>query len=211
MNIVAIILAMITILMIHYNTKVFVAYKQGDIQIKSKMTFNPIKVIEPVGLILFFFSGFGWDKPLEVNHNRFKNIRKGVILTNIIPIIVLLLTGFISILILKFSFGGESTDLSAIPYMALVSLVKVYSIKVFIINYLFYMAIYSIAFALVNLLPIYPFDGYSLFGYICKPNTRMFLHNYEKVLQILFVFLLLLGIFNNIVFKFIIGLVSWIL
>ena len=55
------------------------AYRCGDntAAMMGRMTVNPLRHIDPIGLILLCVAGFGWAKPVPVNPRNFKgNYRK---------------------------------------------------------------------------------------------------------------------------------------
>ncbi len=53
----------------------FVAYRLGDptAQNAGRLTLNPLKHLDPIGTIAFFFIKFGWAKPVPVNPSYFRN------------------------------------------------------------------------------------------------------------------------------------------
>ena len=63
----------------------YVAYLLGDPTAKSqgRLTLNPLRHLDPLGTLAFFFVQFGWAKPVPVNPRYFKNPRQGMLLTAI--------------------------------------------------------------------------------------------------------------------------------
>jgi Zn-dependent protease len=63
----------------------FIAYRMGDptAKIAGRLTFNPLKHIDPIGFFAFLFFRFGWAKPVPVNAYNFYNYKKGMVLTSI--------------------------------------------------------------------------------------------------------------------------------
>ena len=61
----------------------FVAYKLGDNTAKSagRLSLNPFKHLDIVGLIAMMFLHVGWAKPVPVNMNSFKNPKRGMAIT----------------------------------------------------------------------------------------------------------------------------------
>ena len=53
----------------------FVAYRLGDDTAKraGRLTLNPLKHLDPMGLLMMLVFHFGWAKPVPVNMMRFKN------------------------------------------------------------------------------------------------------------------------------------------
>ena len=76
----------------------FVAYKLGDDTAKraGRLTLNPIRHIDPMGLLMMAVFHFGWAKPVPINMYRFKDPKKGMAITA--------LAGPVSNLILAFVF-----------------------------------------------------------------------------------------------------------
>jgi Zn-dependent protease len=48
---------------------------------EGRISLNPLRHIDPIGLILLATLGFGWAKPVMVNAQRFKNPKRGMALT----------------------------------------------------------------------------------------------------------------------------------
>ena len=68
-------LAVIVVVTTHEFAHAFVAYKCGDPTAKfsGRMTLNPLKHIDPLGILMFALAGFGWAKPVPVNPYNFKD------------------------------------------------------------------------------------------------------------------------------------------
>ena len=54
------------------------AYKLGDDTARSqgRITFNPLKHIDPIGFLFIIFAGFGWAKPVQFNPYNLRNLRR---------------------------------------------------------------------------------------------------------------------------------------
>ncbi|MEO0162159.1 MAG: site-2 protease family protein [candidate division WOR-3 bacterium] len=63
----------------------FAALRMGDPTAKwqGRLTFNPLKHIDPIGFLAFLFFRFGWAKPVPVNPYNFYNLKKGIIFTSL--------------------------------------------------------------------------------------------------------------------------------
>lgn len=59
----------------------FIAYRLGDPTALNagRLTLNPLKHLDPLGTIAFFFIKFGWAKPVPVNASYFRNPRKDML------------------------------------------------------------------------------------------------------------------------------------
>ena len=60
-----------------------VAYRLGDPTAKNagRLTLNPLKHIDMMGLLMMVVFKFGWAKPVPVNMMRFRNPKRGMALT----------------------------------------------------------------------------------------------------------------------------------
>ena len=61
----------------------YVAYRLGDTTAKDagRLTLNPLKHIDPMGLLMMVVFKFGWAKPVPVNMMRFRSPKRGMALT----------------------------------------------------------------------------------------------------------------------------------
>ena len=123
----------------------WVAYRLGDSTAKAagRLTFNPIKHIDPIGtilvpLILKLLPGnivFGWAKPVPVNFSRLRNPKRDIILV---------------------AFAGPGANLFC---ATLVSRLLYLNISPFVRELVSIAVLINLVLALFNLIPIPPLDG----------------------------------------------------
>lgn len=144
----------------------YVAYRLGDDTAKNagRLTLNPLKHIDPMGLIMMLVAGFGWAKAVPVNMYRFRDRKKGMAITAIAGPITNILISIVSL----FLFGLLITPLyvSEIGYVILLLLQTT--------------AYLSCAFAVFNLLPIPPLDGSKVAFSLMPDDKYRWLMRYEK-------------------------------
>jgi len=137
----------------------FTAYKLGDRTAKDmgRLTLNPIKHIDPIGLLMMLIVRFGWAKPVPVNMYNFKHPKWYMAITAIAgPISNILLA-----IVLMFILGLVITPLggSVIYYSG----VQFYSFETeagaLVYRILEFAIFLNIALAVFNMLPIPPLDG----------------------------------------------------
>ncbi len=166
-ELVASFLAVVVVLTCHEFAHAFVACRCGDLTAKyeGRLTLNPLKHFDLIGLICFTFVGFGWAKPVPINPDNFKNYRLGLGLTASAGILMNYIMAFLfyPIFLLLLNFMPEIAFLTSF------------------LTTLFYMLYaYSLSFCVFNLLPFYPLDGFRIIDAASKwhgPVYR-FLNNY---------------------------------
>jgi len=139
---------------LHEWAHAFVAVKLGDDTPKKlkRLTPNPLKHIDPVGMVVFFVFGFGWSRPIPINPIRFKN--------KFWNILAISLAGPIFSLLLAFITGVIFYGLGFFQYSYFFNINA--SDSNFIIMYLadlmgYFMIVNFIIF-IFNLLPFMPLD-----------------------------------------------------
>jgi Zn-dependent protease len=109
---------------------------------QGRLSLNPIDHLDPLGMLLLVFSGFGWGKPVPINPLQFSNPRLGTALVSVAgPGSNLLLAGITALALRVLSLH----HLPSITVIFLVVLIK-----------------FNVVFPLFNLLPISPLDGFKL-------------------------------------------------
>ena len=70
--------------------KVVVTTLQGDNtpKQKGKILPNPLKFVEPIGFLIYVFTGYGWSNPAETSPFMYKNRKVGNLLTYGSPIVL---------------------------------------------------------------------------------------------------------------------------
>ena len=70
-------------LAVHEASHGLAAYALGDPTAKGehRLSLNPLRHIDLLGLLMMFFVGFGWAKPVPVDMRYFKNPKSGMALT----------------------------------------------------------------------------------------------------------------------------------
>ena len=157
----------------------FVAYRLGDRTAKDmgRLTLNPIKHIDPIGLVMMLVFRFGWAKPVPVNMMNFKNPKRSMAITALAgPISNLILAAiflFIYGLVFTRLGGARATGASDV-------------ILTMILN----TALLSVMFAVFNMLPIPPLDGSKVLFSIIPNEAYYKLMRYERygfIILIIFV------------------------
>lgn len=214
-------------LSVHECAHGYVSYKLGDPTAKNlgRLTLNPIKHIDILGLICMVFFRFGWAKPVPVNARYYKKPRRDMALVAAAGPISNLLMSFIGLFLLYLSYLIYSlTAASPVSFVdlwngAIYSLppeTELMSVKVMYLVFVFFLqfALLNVSLAVFNLLPIPPLDG-SRIAYIFLPTKIYFgIMRYEKYIMIAMFILLWFGAFSNILSTISVWLISgmnWII
>lgn len=162
------------------------AYMMGDDTAKrsGRLTLNPIRHLDLMGMLCMLVVHFGWAKPVPVNFKRFRNVRAGTIVTS--------LAGPVSNILLCF--------LSIYLYMVLqlVGISHTLPLWVGYVSYfLWYMVILNATLAVFNLIPVPPLDGSKiLFSFL--PEEKFFwILRYERYGFLVMAVLLYTGILDG--------------
>ena len=171
----------------------FVAYMLGDNTAKNagRLTLNPIKHIDPIGLVMMAVLRFGWAKPVPVNMFQFKNPKSGMALTALagpvsnllLAVIVLFVTG---LLYLPLYTAGGTWGL--------------------LLEMLLITAYMNCALAVFNLIPLPPLDGSKiLFSFL--PDEHYYkLMRYERYGMIVLLLIVVTGLSTS----FLTIAISWV-
>lgn len=175
----------------HEFAHAYVAYKMGDPtpKIQGRLTLDPMAHVDWIGLIMFTVFGFGWAKPVQVNPSNFRNRKRGDILVSLAGPVANLLLAVIAFIILQI-LGN------ILPINPFTNALNVNTTIYLIIDNIVRL---NIVFALLNLVPIPPFDGYRIVKNIFfRRNANFFwqLERYSIIILFAFIFF---GGFNYIV------------
>ncbi len=181
-NLIAPMVAIIIAFDIFEFTKALASTLMGDTtpREKGQLALNPLKHFEPIGFLLMYFYGIGWGQPVETSY---KSKRNGTLVTYLSPVIVSILLAF------------GLLNLSDYPEVLLGDSY----FGVFLSMFLVYLGRYFVILAVINLIPVHPFCGSKLIRCFLNPNAQVKYSQSEKMLQMIFIFLLLFGVISPVV------------
>ncbi len=135
----------------------------------GRLTLNPLKHIDPVGILCLIFFHFGWAKPVMIDPSYYKNKRVGMTLVALAGPIMNFIIMIISFVIIGITF--------ALQYHNNLPNNIVFEI---IYNFFSYLAILNIGLGVFNLIPIPPLDGSKAIGIILPRGAYEEYMGYQK-------------------------------
>ena len=163
----------------------FVALRLGDTTARDagRLTLNPIRHIDPLGLVMMAVFKFGWAKPVPVNMYRFRNPKRGMAITALAGPLMNLLIGVVFLFLYGLLYvplsknGGEAGR--------------------WFLEMIYLTAYISLAFMVFNILPISPLDGSKILYSFLPDRAYDALMHYERYGMLLLLLLVWSGVLGS--------------
>lgn len=173
-------------LSVHEYAHGFIAYKLGDPTAKDagRLTLNPLRHIDPVGMLMMLLFGFGWAKPVPINPSYNEKPRRAMMLTALAGPVSNFILAFLSSFFYVFS---EIMVLTAVYHHS----------SAFITGFTFVSDLFglmtqvNLILALFNLIPVHPLDGSRILNYFLPRSFVLFMRKYSNYICVAFFVLLL--------------------
>jgi len=181
-----VVIAAVLSITVHETCHGLVAYWLGDPTAKraGRLTLNPLRHIDWVGLVMLAIVKFGWAKPVPVDMRYFRHPKRDMALTALAGPVSNVLLAFVALLIrsvLLFFYwrngGGAALD--------------------YLITLTVYIAVISAGLAVFNLIPIPPLDGSKVLYAVLPQSAYLKLMRYERYGMILLVIVLMTGVIDG--------------
>ena len=174
-------MAIIVALTVHEFAHGYAAYLIGDTTAKrdGRLSLDPRRHIDPIGMVMMLVIGFGWAKPVMVSPYRFRNPKMGMAITAAAGP----LSNFIFAFIARFAFEifwnfAHPTNTA----------------MVYFVIFLRILSSINIMLGVFNLLPIPPLDGSKVFGAFLHYEHYFRFINFPFGMPILFAIILAGGL-----------------
>ena len=159
--------AVLLCLSVHETCHGLAALVLGDPTAKARhrLSLNPLRHIDWLGLAMMFVAGFGWAKPVPVNPNYFKKPKQGMAVTALA--------------------GPASNFLLALLAMLISRLIYLYAPYNPVWQTMFDFCLYTVAplsigLGLFNLLPLPPLDGSKVLAMFLPDRAYAVWMRYER-------------------------------
>ena len=159
---------------VHEFGHAYSAYLLGDDTAKmyGRMTLNPAKHLDIMGLIAMLIVHIGWAKPVPVNPNNFKNYKVGNVIVSLAGVTANIIISIICVIIKKHVNMYAITEITSA------------------------IIIYNVSFAAFNLLPIPPLDGWGVISSFIPYKYNEIAYKYESMSSIIFLVLIITGAYS---------------
>ncbi|MBO5349481.1 MAG: site-2 protease family protein [Clostridia bacterium] len=163
----------------HEYAHAYAAYKLGDdtAKLQGRLTLNPLKHMDPIGIVMLVFLGYGWGKSVQIdsrNFNRNISVSKAEAIVSIAgPIanfILAIVFSIITVLVIKFDLLAACSVRAALTIMTVLQ-------SIIVIN---------VGLGLFNLIPLPPLDGSKVLNHFLPYNAQMWFKNNEQIFYIIF-------------------------
>jgi len=162
----------------------YVAYLLGDNTAKNagRLTLNPLKHIDIMGLVMMVVFKVGWAKPVPVNLYNFKNPKRGMAVTALAGPISNLLIGVVFLFLYGLLYSALADGSSF--QKEILDMVEV-------------TAYLSVGLAVFNIIPIPPLDGSKVLFSALSDDTYYKLMRYEQFGMIALLALVATGVLGK--------------
>ena len=160
-----------------------VACRLGDPTAKNagRLTLNPIRHLDPIGLLMLMVFHMGYAKPVPVNMYRFKNPKRGMAITALAGPLSNLVIAVVFLFLYGFAYAPLNGGTVGRYFLQMIKLTGTI----------------SIGYAVFNMLPIPPLDGSKVLLSVLSDEGYLKLMRYERYGAILLFALLWAGVLGR--------------
>lgn len=184
-------------IIVHEVSHGFAAFRLGDptAKLAGRLTLNPMRHLDPVGMLSMILFGLGWAKPVPVDFDALKNPRRDVIIVALAgPMSNLALAAFFT-LALKIYYGY----IENIPIASLTP-VSAGAIKVGLQAIAYGGIQINLLLMIFNLIPIPPLDGSRVVASVLPRDAAARYASIEPYGFIIIIFLIYTKLLNPVIF-----------
>jgi Zn-dependent protease len=156
-------------------------------RMQGRVTLNPFKHFEAIGLIALLLIGFGWGRPVQTSPQNFRDVRRSSFIVSIAGVTV----NFV----LAFLFFGLYIVVMAVVYRGgFISLRLAEALDPILFNIIWV----NLALMIFNLLPVPPLDGFNALTEIFNLRRYQFWYTLYNLGFPILMALILLGVTSRV-------------
>jgi Zn-dependent protease len=176
----------------------YMAYGLGDPTAKmmGRLTLNPLKHLDPLGVLAIFLIKFGWAKPVPVNYRYLRNPKRDIFLVSMAGPLSNMVIAFVALGLFKgvvMFVGTSNAGLIAWSVM----------------KFLVMTVLINVNFAIFNLLPIPPLDGSKMLMAVLPPRAVYEYERMESTGWIVLLLFLYMGGFEKVLSPLSLSIITW--
>lgn len=183
--VVAYLVAIYFAIVLHEISHGYVAHLNGDdtARVNGRLSLNPLRHFEPLGMAMFVLVGMGWARPVPINPVNFRKPKLGLVTVSLAGVVMNFLLSFINF--------GLYVGMGAILMKVAMDSTVLEIIVKFLYSIGMFGTVINISLMAFNLLPLCPLDGFRLVEVFTKPGNAYvrFMRKYS-----LYIFILLIGL-----------------
>ncbi len=120
----------------------------------GRLSLNPLRHLDPSGTLMLLIAGFGWGKPVPVNHHSLSKGRLGVAMVAAAGPLSNLVVAFLIAIPIKVGLLGWSS-----PALGRANFVMTGGLREGLTDIVSMLIIFNLLLAVFNLIPLAPLDG----------------------------------------------------
>lgn len=179
----------------HEFAHAFVADRLGDPTPRNqgRLTLDPLKHVDPVGIFLLIFAHIGWGKPVQINPRNFSKVSesKGETLVALAGPVMNFILAFILMIVFY-------AILIFVPGTGILASFNAINIMSVLITIIYYAIVINIGLGVFNLIPIPPLDGSKIFLKFLPYKAQRWIDNNMQIISLIFMVLFIFGILSYI-------------
>ena len=156
-----IIFSLLVAITIHEFSHALVATGLGDNTARrlGRLSLNPLKHLDPTGAVMILVAGFGWGKPVPVNHQNLSKGPLGMALVAAAGPLSNVMLAFLVAVPIKLGLLGWSS-----PALGRANFVMTGGLREGLTDILGMVIFFNLLLAVFNLIPLAPLDGSKVLG-----------------------------------------------
>ncbi len=173
----------------HEFAHAWMATKLGDTtpRAQGRLTLNPIKHIDPVGIIMLLFVHIGWGRPVEINPNNFTSNKSRGTCEALVALAGPVMNFILAFILILVYYAFLTYARMTIKWYAIIATIIEYAVAV------------NIGLGVFNLIPIPPLDGSKIFRRFLPYKANEWLDRNIQIIYIIFMILWITNVLSIIV------------